>query len=332
MAHFKSKKSNRVYAEKPLWTPIGRFAWVHLANPREQDWEGVTSYKYETTVCLQKDNVKVQSFEKQIEALVNTPKTGMLALLNQGGKTKTILSDTLLKDGDEDPSKHEKYPFQAGCFLVAGRSSDKKQPKVRNAKGELIDPSEIVGGMLGRMLVVPHVGTSGLAFRIEEVQLFKDDGVRFGGGTRDLSEFISALSEDGEECAVTPDTDSQDDAETDAVEEEIDQDVSEDEEALQESSEEEEVETEQEAEETVTIQTVTGPKTVKKSQVAGREKAAAYVAKASAPAKAPAKAPVKDARAIAAEQRASLAAKKSASKAGTVVTTGNGKNLALNNL
>jgi len=273
--HYKSPKTGRVYANEPIWTPVGRLAWVYLKEPKTDTFDGKDTIRYKCSVILPKGDIKTENFLAALDTLVNEKNEGMLALYNDKNKTKIGLADALLQDGDE--SDLEKYPYYANSFILGAAKPGDKSVDVRGpkGKGDLVDPAFLQGGMMGRLLVVPHIGPTGLSFKLEVVQFAKDDGVRFGGSTRNLDKFLDAIDGEcsAEECAV--------EASEDALPEE---------EAAEEAP-------------PAPVAKVVAPKVT-----------AAPVAKANP----------------AAAMRAQMAAK--APAGGKVVTTGKGKNLALNNL
>ncbi len=56
-----------------------------------------------------------------------------------------------------------------------------------------LDPAAVKPGMLGKFVVTPMATSHGLRFKLTDVQLLKDDGVSYGGFTRDTSSFLDAV-------------------------------------------------------------------------------------------------------------------------------------------
>lgn len=194
--YYKHPKFGRVYGEA-LATPRGRACWISLVNPKDPPppsaGQPPGKPRYEATILLQKDNAKVISFVKALHVMVQE----MLVEYNQGNKAKLAI-DSELYDGDA--ADLEKYPYYAGCWTLLARNE--KQPEVVNSskpKPQAIAKSGIIGGNLIRLIVTPHIGPTGVSFKLNIAQFVDDDGVRFGGGVRDYSAMLvddEAVDED----------------------------------------------------------------------------------------------------------------------------------------
>lgn len=179
----RSKKYNRVYGN-PVKTPIGRFSWPYLSEPKVGELNGKVISNYEVQLLIDKSSPELQEFQVNLQTMANE----MLELYNKYAPAKLAGVD-VFKDGDG--YDHEKYPYYANTFVLATRNSEK--PKVLNATKAEITPDTITPGVKGRLVVIPHLGPTGISYRVERVQFLEDDGVRFGGGKRDYDGLLDAI-------------------------------------------------------------------------------------------------------------------------------------------
>lgn len=187
--YFVSKKFNVVFSNEELETPVGRAAWPSLVTakaPQEgQDGEP----KFELTMLIPKDGPKTEAFLAKLQAQIDE----MIPLYNKASPAK-LASLPLLKDGDAaDP---EKYPQHKGNWVLVARNAKEVRVVDGSADPKDLDKSTITGGMKVKALVAAKVHSKGVGFTLKIVQLVKDDGVRFGGGVRDLTKMLSACEDD----------------------------------------------------------------------------------------------------------------------------------------
>src|SRR6185369_88350 len=76
-----------------------------------------------------------------------------------------------------------------------------------------IEADKITGGMIGKFVINPIITAHGISYKLEVVQLIKDDGTKYAGAARDAVELLGACedeseieADDGEEevAKVTP--------------------------------------------------------------------------------------------------------------------------------
>lgn len=179
--YYKHPKYGIVYGD-PTVTPTGRAAWPALVKPKEPpppaDGQQAGAPRYEVTIILPKSDEYVQKWIKAIAGMTD----GMLKLFNQGRKAK-IAVESVLKDGDEFDL--EKYPYYKNSFVLIARNA--KLPQLVDGKKQLIAADSITGGMFVRATVTPILTGWGLSYKLEALQLVKDDGTRFAGAARAAS-------------------------------------------------------------------------------------------------------------------------------------------------
>lgn len=175
-------------------TPSGRFAWVsHLVKPKDgmkQQDGSQGPPRYEITLLLSKDDPRVKSFINETEKL-----SKYLVQHYNVGKKAQLAGVEFLKDGDEFDL--EKYPFYKDMWVLIARNQ--KQPPCYDKDKLELAHNKVLGGQIGKILATPLITAHGMSFKLEAVQVLKDDGVRFAGGMRDLTELLDdATSEDTE--------------------------------------------------------------------------------------------------------------------------------------
>lgn len=194
--HWKHPQFGMVFCNETVKTPVGRFSWPSLVTPKPgmpQADGSVGQPRYEITVCIPKDGKGVTEFLADL----NFYRDEMVPIFNQKRAAKLGEIDVMGKYGDGDTADHEKYPYYKGCWIISARNS-KQEFNVMDANGDDLDPAAIVGGMQGRLLIRPLVTGHGMSFKLEIVKLLKDDGVRFGGGVRDVNKLKALLDEEEE--------------------------------------------------------------------------------------------------------------------------------------
>lgn len=200
MSYYRNPRYGRVYGN-PIATPVGRIAWPALAEPRKSKTkEGKDIENFEFTIAFQKDDPKAEKFLADLDYMVHgdasSDEKGMLEVYNDNSRTTIDIPGDIVRDGDKYDL--EKYPYYANCWVVYARNSA-EAIKVKDIKRKEIDPKTVVGGMLCVGVVTPHLGPTGISFKGDTVQLVKDDGVRFGGGSRNVDHLLAAIEEDVEE-------------------------------------------------------------------------------------------------------------------------------------
>lgn len=194
--YYQHPRYKRVYGDDMV-SPIGRIVRMALVEPREpnEQWEDGKP-RYEATLLLPKGSEVVENFLSDIEVMVDE----MVAQYNQaaGKGTAKIAIDDVCEDGDvAEWIDDEKTPYYRGHYILVLRNM--KQPKFLDRNKAVIDGAEIQGGMKVRTVITPHVGPTGVAYKLERVQLVADDGERFGGSTRNHDALLSACDEEGNE-------------------------------------------------------------------------------------------------------------------------------------
>jgi hypothetical protein len=190
--YYRHPKFGRVYGTT-LKTPIGRLCWPALATPKEDNFQGVVTSRYGITILLKKDDPKTQAFVDSINTMLDE-EGGMLEIFNEHADVRISLNSEVLKDGDGFDM--EKYPYYAGQYVVLARNEKQIPVYGPTGKDEVLDPSMIKGGVLGRVILTPHLGPSGVSFKAEAVQYYKDDGVKLGGSARNINDMLDSIAED----------------------------------------------------------------------------------------------------------------------------------------
>lgn len=187
-----------------LPTPVGRCCWPSLVKPKDppppQPGKEPGQPRYELNLLLDKTDPVVVKFAELVKGMTDE----MLEQFNEKKPTKLSCTQVFV---DGDTFDMEKYPFYRGMWVLTARNSS--QPQVVDSgigkKPAMIDHAAIIGGMKCRMVITPMITTSGISYKLAVAQLVEDDGVRFGGGTRDMISFLDALGGDAEEV-VAPTT------------------------------------------------------------------------------------------------------------------------------
>lgn len=176
-----------------LATPPGRFVWASLVTPKAapppQEGQPPGQPRYELSLLLPKTDPKVKEFIVQLEALVK----GGLEVFNKGRSATIGINSIFGKVGDGDTWDAEKYPYYKGHWVLAARNALK--PKVLGKAREEIAPETIKGGMIGRLVITPMITAHGASYKLLIAQLINDDGVRYGGGARDVTDLLTELDD-----------------------------------------------------------------------------------------------------------------------------------------
>lgn len=195
----------RVYGTKVV-TPRLPGAWPSLVEPRDPPppLEGQEPGKprYEITLVIPKDSEE----GKQFEALVGDMVQQMVDQYNSSsaGKKAKIAIDDVFIDGDGGDFDLEKYPYYANSWLLICRNTN--IPVFKNYKGEkFTDATVFLGGDIMKCEITPHLGPTGIAYKLEAVQLIKRGPVPMGGGSVNHGKMLEA-EEDGEDLATVGST------------------------------------------------------------------------------------------------------------------------------
>lgn len=183
-----------------LPTPVGRGGWPHLVTPKDapppKENEKQGAPRYEQSIFLEKDNPAVIKFVKTIKDMTDE----MLEYFNQ--KRAAQMGSCMLfgKNGDGDEMDLEKYPFAKGCYVLVARNTKPVKVVDRTVpKPKVIDTALIAGGIKVKFVVCPLITAHGISYKLEAVQLWEDDGIRFAGAARDSAELFDACEDDGVE-------------------------------------------------------------------------------------------------------------------------------------
>ena len=192
--YYKHPQYGHVYGTE-LMIPEVRCCWPSLVKPKDPPPpkpgmpEG--SPRYELTFLLPATK-EVNKFIADIERMTKE----MLEVYNKGNKAP-IGSLVLYSDGNK--SDLEKYPFYEDNKIITARNQ--KMPIIVDQKRNSAEASIITGGCFVQALITPLLTARGVSYKLNAVQLRRDDGVKFGGGsTRDLtSMFTDAITPVAEE-------------------------------------------------------------------------------------------------------------------------------------
>lgn len=243
----KSKNYGHVYGET-VRTPAVRVAWPSLTKPKEspfknEDGSQKTPPRYELTFLLPKDTKDTVAFLDNLESL----KDEMVDAFNHKRPTKIQVDSLGVKDGDDFDL--EKYPYYENHFVLIARNTAK--PAVRGAKKDtVLEASEVQGGCLCWGYLTPLCTAHGISFKLEIVQLLKDDGQRFGGGRKAeslMEDYESGVPDEFKEEEEDEDEDTQEGSEEESADE--GDDDSEGDEGSDDEGEEDSEEAEEESEE-----------------------------------------------------------------------------------
>lgn len=201
--YWKHPEYGMVFGDE-LPTPRGRLIWPSIDAPKKgmanKDGSPTTDY-FMVSILLPKDAATTAVFLEAVEDMTDE----MLVQFNEDraaplGACPMIGPKCKIKDGDTLDTV--KYPFYAGNYELLARNA--QQPKVVDSKKETLPPTTIVGGVEGRLVIKPLVTSHGISYKLEVVQLVKDDGQRFGGGMRDASRVLDVIEDDEEESMPEP--------------------------------------------------------------------------------------------------------------------------------
>lgn len=197
-------KYGHVYGHK-IVTPVGRLAWPYLVSPREgmDSVNGKGQPRYEATILLDEKNPKVSEFVAEVEKMA----TGMASLFNRSDVTAEDDDDTegtpfsrklkkqkkrvQLNPADltivktEEDFDIKKYPQYKGMYVLVARNADKPVligiNKTEVGTYTPVEAAKFIAGLLVRFVITPLLTIHGLSYKLNDVQLIRDDGKRYGG-------------------------------------------------------------------------------------------------------------------------------------------------------
>lgn len=176
-------------------TPEGRFVWTqHLSVPKDappaKEGEAPGKPRYEITLLIPKNGAKTEEFMKNLKADTDAA----IELFNKG-RSATIGNCLLFgKYGDGDTQDLEKYPYYKNCWVITARNAEKIADKdVMDSKKQPFVRENIKGGMLGRLVVQTIITGHGISYKMQAIQVTNDDGVRFGGASRDHGDMLDDM-------------------------------------------------------------------------------------------------------------------------------------------
>lgn len=179
-------------------SPVGRFAWTqNLVTPKDppppQPGQAAGQARYEITLLIPKEGKATEDFI----AAIKKDTDGAIELFNQG-RSATIGNCLLFgKYGDGDKYDLEKYPYYKGCWVITARNAEKIADKdVMDAKKAPFDRAALKGGMKGRLVIQTIITGHGISFKMQAIQMTLDDGVRFGGASRDHGDMLDDIESD----------------------------------------------------------------------------------------------------------------------------------------
>lgn len=192
--YYKHPAFGQVYGEV-VSTPQGRLVWPYFSAPREPGppKEGFAPQppKYEGTLLLDKGDPTVEAWI----AKMTEESKAMLAMFNE--KNRAPLAHVfVVRDGNDFDA--EKYPYYVDKWIVTAKNQ--ARPKFVDGQVKPIEPTIIFGGNLVKFSVTPMVTKGGWSYKLNSVQMIKDDGARYGGGTRDYNAVFEAVQDEGEEA------------------------------------------------------------------------------------------------------------------------------------
>ncbi len=184
--YYKHPKFGHVYG-LPITTPIGRLVWPHLvtakAPPPPKPGEAPGSPRFEVAVLIEKGPTADQ-FIKELKLM-----TDEMAVLFNDKRSAKLGEFRLLQDGDE--ADMEKYPYYKNRWVLVGRNV--AETDVVDKKKQIMDRASVVGGMKGRLVVTPLITAHGASYKLGVTQIVEDDGVRYGGGTKDMTTLLDVI-------------------------------------------------------------------------------------------------------------------------------------------
>lgn len=196
-------KGTRVYGEAII-IPEARVAFPKIFEPapaREQKDGTMGKPRYEINFLYDSNDAEVQKLERKILMSAKA----MIAMYNEK-KPKNMVAlgsiESALRDGNNQgkngsATDFERYPYYEDKLILFACNTSK--PDVIDNEGNELDGSEIKGGMICKAVIVPHLGGTGLSFRLETLQLVEDDDVRFGGSKPDYKSLLAAVQDDEDE-------------------------------------------------------------------------------------------------------------------------------------
>lgn len=188
-----TNKFGRVYGEKMV-TPRAGAAWPYLLVPREapkmanqsvQQGQKAADDRYEVTLVISKADSATALFVEEVETMVEEMMLQYNATAKKLGRPGLALDNYGLIDGDNNTKfPLEKYPYYEHAWLLIARNNF--LPVYKNYKGEkMADGAAFQGGDIVRAEVTPHIGPTGVSFKLEAIQLIKRGEVAMGGWRRD---------------------------------------------------------------------------------------------------------------------------------------------------
>jgi hypothetical protein len=176
----KSKKYGHVYGTQHKLSG-GRVAWPHLVEAKEntfpvEEGQEKPAPRFEVTYLSPKDDPELELIKKEAQEMVDLynfdEKTG------KPKKNKLVVDlDELFDDGDSKDT--DKYPFFADSYVIVPKH--RERPEIYDSQLNLLDPSQVEGGMPVVLVIKPICTSHGISFQLLVVQAGVDDGTRFGG-------------------------------------------------------------------------------------------------------------------------------------------------------
>ena len=203
--YYKHPKFRHVYGQT-LATPVGRIYWPSLVTPKAppppKPGEQPGSARFEVSIGFDKADSRLLVFKTQLKEMTDE----MVALFNEDRKS-TLGSCSLLLDGDEyiagAADRAEKYPYYKGRMVLTARNAKEIPDKhVLDRQNNQIPRSTFAGGMECKLVVTPMCTAHGISYKLEVVQLWNDDGTRYGGGGRNPLELLAACEDAEPDVAV----------------------------------------------------------------------------------------------------------------------------------
>jgi len=183
--YYKHPMYGHVYGPSISSCP-GRLVWCHLIKPKDgmKQADGKQGEpRFETTLLLSKDDPRTKVFIQETEKLGQY----LVQVFNEGKKSK-LATSLSLKDGDQFDL--EKYPFYKGTWVLVAKNA--KTPLFYDKDKAEIEANKVFGGLIGKFLMKPIITVHGISFKLEAVQVLKDDNVRYGGGLRNLTDLLDS--------------------------------------------------------------------------------------------------------------------------------------------
>lgn len=177
--------------------PICACVYPALVNPKapppKEDGSDPGKPKYELSHLLSKGDPNTQLFIQHITPII----VDMIKYYNETAGAPLATDPVRIFKIDGDQSDLEKYPFYKDCWVLPARNvnpvdvTDTGVPPYRN----ILDREVVVGGCRVISVVQPLITSHGVSFKLKLVQYVDDNnGLRFGGGTRDISEALNVIN------------------------------------------------------------------------------------------------------------------------------------------